>query len=137
MTKSRITAAVPSQPLPAGLYDEMLSFNFKHLDGFMRAGSEVAEGLNAINGEILNLTRSQFEKSIAAGTRLLECRSPDDLIGWQYGVAAGFYEDCFAATRRILDTAQHIVSATAQSIASADGTRDEGSAADGSAAKAG
>ncbi|HYD31680.1 MAG TPA: phasin family protein [Azospirillaceae bacterium] len=97
-TKEQVEKA--SEQVLKGL-DELTRFNKENVDAFVRSGTIVAQGAEAVSKAMAAYAQSSLEQSFATGKALLGVRNVGDLITLQTSYAKSSFDSLLTESSRL------------------------------------
>jgi len=81
-------------------YDQAAAFSKENVDAVVEAGNIAAKGMEAINTQIMNFTKSAFEANMASFSKLMAVKSPQE-VEMQSEMAKTTFDALVAKTTEI------------------------------------
>jgi phasin family protein len=82
-------------------YDQAAAFSKENVDAVVEAGNIAAKGMEAINTQIMNFTKTAFEANMASFSKLMAVKSPQEAVEMQSEMAKTSFDALVAKTTEI------------------------------------
>ena len=101
---TRRTQTEPPKPQVPEI-DEMLAFNSRAIDAFMGASNSAQQGWQAINGQLMDVMKRQFDENVAAAQRLAKCQNAAEAYQIQCDICRSAVESYLQDAGKLLTLA--------------------------------
>jgi phasin family protein len=97
-----------SFPQAAGQFEEMATFQRANLEALFAAGATAMKGVETLSEEMLALGRKAMDDGMANSKKLLDCKTMQDVLALQTGLACTQMEELIARGGRFTDIAMQV-----------------------------
>ena len=85
-------------------------------DGLAQSGAVIADGMQSISREMMDLTQRSLEKSLSRFGRLAQCRTPQDFFATQNEIFRENLEEFLNSARRITEMSMRMSEGAAKTV---------------------